>query len=74
MIRFTKSPMKTEGMLISLLTQNNHGVGRLDAKDPNSARLQRLQIIKGWVEDNQIQSKFDIGCADNMKIVLPPHR
>ena len=39
------------------------------AKDPNSAPLQRLQIIKGWVEDNQIREQiYDVACADNMEI------
>ena len=39
------------------------------AKDPNSAPLQRLQVIKGWVEDNQIHEQiYDVACADNMEI------
>ena len=39
------------------------------AKDPNSAPLQRLQIIKGWVQNEQIYEKiYDVACADNMEI------
>ena len=39
------------------------------AKDPNSAPLQRLQIIKGWVQDNQIHEQiYDVACADNMEM------
>ena len=39
------------------------------AKDPNSAPLQRLQIIKGWVQDNKIHEQiYDVACADNMEI------
>ena len=45
------------------------------AKDPNSAPLQRLQIIKGWVQDGQIHEKvYDIACADNMEIDSVSHR
>ena len=39
------------------------------SKDPNSAPLQRLQIIKGWVQDDQIHEQiYDIACADSMEI------
>ena len=39
------------------------------SKDPNSAPLQRLQIIKGWVQDDQIHEHvYDVACADNMEI------
>jgi hypothetical protein len=35
------------------------------AKDPNSAPLQRVQIIKGWVENGAaIEEVFDVACAD----------
>ena len=34
------------------------------AKDPNSAPLDRVQIIKGWVENGEIQEKvYDISCS-----------
>ena len=34
------------------------------AKDPNSAPLDRVQIIKGWVENGETQEKvYDIACS-----------
>lgn len=45
------------------------------AKDPNSAPLQRLQIIKGWTKGGEIYEKvFDIACADEMQIDSISHR
>ncbi len=36
-------------------------------KDPNEARLQRLQIIRGWVDNGELKEKiFDIGCAQGV--------
>jgi hypothetical protein len=36
-------------------------------RDPNSAPLQRLQIIKGWVEGGEAKEKiFDVACADGL--------
>jgi len=33
-------------------------------KDPNSAGLQRIQIIRGWVEDGELKEAiYDIACA-----------
>ena len=41
------------------------------AKDPNSAPLQRLQIIKGWVEGGEMYEQvYDIACSD--RIVVDP--
>ncbi|HJO12542.1 MAG TPA: DUF3604 domain-containing protein, partial [Gammaproteobacteria bacterium] len=35
------------------------------ARDPNSAPLQRLQIIKGWIEDGRPQELvYDVACSD----------
>ena len=35
------------------------------ARDPDTAALQRLQIIKGWLEDGQPRERvIDIGCSD----------
>ena len=35
------------------------------AKDPNSAPLQRVQIVKGWVENGETREQvYDVACAD----------
>jgi hypothetical protein len=35
------------------------------AQDANSAKLQRLQIIKGWLENGKAHEKvFDVACSD----------
>ena len=35
------------------------------AKDANSAPLQRVQIIKGWVEDGEaMEEVYDVACSD----------
>ena len=35
-------------------------------KDPDEAPLQRLQVVKGWVENGKTKEKvFDIACSDN---------
>ena len=39
------------------------------AKDPNSAPLQRLQIIKGWVEEGEMHERvYDVACSDEISI------
>jgi hypothetical protein len=44
-------------------------------RDPNSAPLQRLQIIKGWVEDGQAQEQvFDVACSDGLEPDPSSHR
>jgi hypothetical protein len=45
------------------------------AKDPNSAPLQRLQIIKGWVEAGEAHEKvYDVACADGLQVDSITHR
>ena len=34
-------------------------------KDPNSASLQRLQIVKGWIEKGETYEQvYDVACSD----------
>jgi hypothetical protein len=43
--------------------------------DANSAKLQRLQIIKGWVTNGETHEKvFDVACSDGGKIDPKTHR
>jgi hypothetical protein len=35
------------------------------ARDPNSAPLQRLQVVKGWIEDGAVHEMvYDVACSD----------
>jgi hypothetical protein len=37
-------------------------------RDPNSAPLQRLQIVKGWIEDGvAVEKVFDVACSDGLE-------
>ncbi len=37
--------------------------------DPDGAKLERLQIIKGWVEDDRAHERvFDVACADGSEV------
>ena len=44
-------------------------------QDPDTAPLQRLQIIKGWVEDGESKERvYDIACADGGNVNPQTHR
>ncbi len=43
--------------------------------DPNTAQLQRVQIIKGWFEDGEHQEHvYDVACADGLTVDPQTHR
>jgi hypothetical protein len=43
--------------------------------DPNAARLQRVQIIKGWLEDGEHQERvYDVACSDGLVVDSKSHR
>ena len=45
------------------------------SRDAGSAALQRLQIIKGWIEDGETQEAvFDIACSDGLSPDPTSHR
>jgi hypothetical protein len=44
-------------------------------KDPDSAPLQRLQIVKGWVKQGESQEQiFDVACSGKLKPEPQTHR
>lgn len=44
-------------------------------KDPNSANLQKLQIIKGWTEGGEThEAVYDVACSDGLKPDSLTHR
>ena len=44
-------------------------------RDPNSAPLQRIQIIKGWTKGGEMYDKvFDVACSDGAKVDPKTHR
>lgn len=45
------------------------------SRDAGSAALQRLQIIKGWIEDGaQKEQVYDIACSDGLSVDPETHR
>ena len=44
-------------------------------RDPSSAPLQRLQIVKGWVAEGEIrEAVFDVACSDDGAVDPATHR
>ena len=44
-------------------------------RDPLSAALQRVQIIKGWIDDGTPREKvYDVACSDGLKVDPLTHR
>ena len=44
-------------------------------RDPHSGWLQRVQIVKGWVEDGKAQERvFDVACSDGLTPDATTHR
>ena len=44
-------------------------------RDPTSAPLQRLQIVKGWVEEGETQEQvYDAACSDGLAVDPTTHR
>ncbi|MDE0349684.1 MAG: DUF3604 domain-containing protein [Gammaproteobacteria bacterium] len=45
------------------------------AQDPQAAKLQRLQIVKGWVADNRSHEQvYDVACSDGLAVDPDTHR
>ena len=45
------------------------------ARDANSALLQRVQIIKGWLKDGEPHEQvFDVACSDGLTVDATTHR
>jgi hypothetical protein len=45
------------------------------ARDPNSAALQRLQIVKGWTIDGEHHERvYDVACSDGGTVESSTHR
>ncbi len=44
-------------------------------QDPESARLQRVQVIKGWIEDGEAKERvYDVACSDDLEVDPKTHR
>ncbi len=60
-----------------LLRQESGAPGFLvwAAQDPQAAKLQRLQIVKGWVADGRAQERvYDVACSDGLAVDPETHR
>ncbi len=45
------------------------------AQDPQAAKLQRLQVVKGWVADGRAQERvYDVACSDGLAVDSATHR
>ena len=45
------------------------------AQDPQAAKLQRLQIVKGWVADDRSHEQvYDVACSDGLAVDPETHR
>ena len=45
------------------------------AQDPQAAKLQRLQIVKGWVADGRSHEQvYDVACSDGLAVNPDTHR
>ena len=44
-------------------------------QDPESAKLQRVQVIKGWIEDGEPEERvYDVACSDDLEVDPETHR
>ncbi len=44
-------------------------------QDPESTKLQRLQVIKGWIEAGRPQERvYDVACSDGLEVDRQTHR
>ena len=44
-------------------------------QDPNTAKLQRVQIIKGWLQDGEHREQiYDVACSDGLSVDTDTHR
>ncbi len=45
------------------------------ARDPNSGWLQRVQIVKGWLEEGESKERvYDVVCSDGLAVDTQSHR
>jgi len=43
--------------------------------DPNTAKLQRVQIVKGWLENGEYKERvYDVACSDGLSADPQTHR